>query len=981
MKKLLLSLLLLTITIASQSQELQISGKIRDARDNSPLPQATVQIKGTTNGTISDANGNFRINASHGDTLLFSFIGYAKQEIPVGKSSTINVLLKPDDLVINDVIVIGYGSVRKSDQTGAISSVSSEDFNKGPVTNAEQLIANKIPGVQVIPNSGKPGAGSSFLIRGGASLNAGNDPLIVVDGVPLEGWGDGPGFLSSLNPEDIESFTVLKDASAAAIYGARASNGVILITTSKGAQGKLQFNFTSTASLSHIYKKVPVLNASQYREVAQVASDYSRQTYESLGLGDYNTDWQDVIYHIAVGTENNISMSGGIKNLPYRFSMGYLNQDGILKTSNFERITALLNLTPELFDKHLTLKLSLKGISEKERIADERAISSAISFDPTQPVKTEDSNYGGYFEYEEYASNPANMNGHFNPLGLLEQISSHSDVIRCIGNIQADYKVHFLPDLHLHLNTGYDISRVKTCYFVPADNFEQNISGGDVYNADPAKKVRNTVLEYYLNYIKDISSLSSHIDLMSGYSYNDFLTTEYYYPTYNASGEQIGSDPAYDKDKPRHTLISFYARLNYTLMDKYLLTATVRRDGSSRFSEKNRWGVFPSAALAWKINDESFLKNVETISALKLRIGYGETGQQDGIGNYDYLTTYTAADADYSYQIGNKYYQLTYPSAYDPNRKWEQTATTNAAIDFGFLKNRLGGSVDVYYKKTTDLLNTIDIPSGTNFTSSITKNIGSMENRGIEFTITAKPVKNENFQWDLGFNFSWNKNKITKLSMTDDNEVGLVSSDYLVNTVGYSRNVFYLYHQVYDENGDPLEEVMLDANNDGSINDKDRYRSKSSLPKYILGFNTNLNYKKWSLSMTAHANLGHYIYYCPSDNLVALYGWLVPYNLSTMYYKSKFKMSGNQLQKYSDYYLQNASFLKLDNITLSYDFGKIFKSFYHDAGLRVNASAQNVLTWTNFTGQDPEPSYNWGEDWGSNYPRSRIYELGITLNF
>ena len=963
------------------AQPQSVKGKVNDQKGD-PVPGVTVMEKGTNNGVIADMNGDFSITLiTENPILVFSFVGMRTQEIAVGNQSEINVVMQEEVVALVEVVAIGYGSARKKDITGSVANVSLKEFQKGPVTNVEQLIANKIPGVQVIPSSGKPGAGSSFVIRGGASLNAGNDPLIVIDGVPIEGWGDGPGFLSSLNPNDIESFTVLKDASAAAIYGSRASNGVILITTSKGAKGPVKLNFSSKTSVSKIYKKVPVLNGDEYREVAHLAAMKSGKTYESFGLGTENTDWQDEIYRLAMGTDNNLSFSGGIKNLPYRFSIGYLNQNGILKTSNYERVSAILNLNPTFFDDYLKINLSLKGTSEKERKADERAINSAVSFDPTQPVKVDTSHFGGYFEYESQASNPANLGGHLNPLGMLEQVNSRNEVLRSIGNIQIDYKFHFLPDLHFNINTGYDLSRNKTSYRIPETAFEQNIAGGNVFKANPASEVQNTFFESYLNYARDLKFLSSRVDAMAGYSYNDFMTTNYNYPTYNVYGEMLGSAPTYAFDKPRHTLISFYARGNYFILNKYLFTTTVRRDGSSRFSPKNRWGVFPSYAFAWKLKEEKFLKDVKVVSELKLRLGYGVTGQQDGIGNYDYLPTYSQTDMIYSYLIDTTHHQLTYPSAYDPDRKWEQTATTNIALDYGFFENRLNGSIDVYYKKTTDLLNTINIPLGTNFTNSLTKNIGSMENKGIEFNLMAKPIVLKDFQWDLGFNFSYNKNKITKLSMVADSSVGLVSGNYLVNTVGYGKNVFYLYHQIYDQDGNPIEETVLDANNDGTINDKDRYRSESSVPKYIIGFNTNFTYKKWMLSLAMHANIGHYMYYRPNDNMVAVYGWLVPYNLNRMYYDSKFENNGNQVQNYSDYYLQNASFLKLDNINLSYDFGKVFKSFQSDASLKLTASVQNVFTWTKYTGQDPEASWNYGVDFGVFYPRSRIYAFGINLDF
>jgi TonB-dependent starch-binding outer membrane protein SusC len=997
--KLLICLILILLgTISLKAQTITVTGIVKNS-SGEPIPGVTVLEKNTSNGLVTDMNGNYSIMVKTNSILVFSFIGYQTVEEQVGNRKTISVVLTEGIVGLEEVVAIGYGSARKKDITGSVATVGSADFLKGSVTNAEQLIANKIPGVQVIPSSGKPGAGSSFLIRGGASLNASNDPLIVIDGVPIEGWGAGAGFLSQLNPNDIESFSILKDASASAIYGSRASNGVILITTNKGQSGKLKITASTKSSVSTIVKKVPVLSADQFREVAKTASSYSGKTLESLGLGNANTDWQDQIFQPAFSTDNSVSISGGLKNLPYRLSVGYLNQDGILKTSNYERMTVMLNLNPVLFDDHLKVNLNLKGSLENDQIADTRAISSAISFDPTQPVRTDTSHFGGYFEYEQYSTNPATLHGHLNPLGMLEQVDNHKNTYRSIGNIQLDYKLHFLPDLHLNVNTGYDMSRSKTYYLAPATSFEQNIAGGSLYKADPYQEIRNVYFESYANYVKDITAIKSHVDAMVGYSYNDFMTTIYNYPSYNAeSVEQPNSAPTYPYDKPRHTLLSFYARANFFIMDKYLLTATIRDDASSRFSDKNRWGLFPSVAFAWKINQESFLKDAKNLSDLKLRLGYGVTGQQDGIGNYDYIPTYTQGDLTAQYLIGNTFYRRAIPSAADRNRKWEQTATSNIGLDFGFFNNRLSGSIDAYIKKTSDLLNTVNVPLGTDFTSSITKNIGNMENKGIEFSLKAQPVKTKDFSWNLGFNIGYNENKITNLSMTGDSTVGLFSGNYLVNTVGYSRNVFYLYHQVYEKDGSPLEETMLDVNNDGIINEKDRYRSESSIPKYVLGFNTDFTYKNWTASVACHANIGHYIFYKPGDNLVSVYGWMAAYNMSTSYYDTEFKMSTDQAQNYSDYYLQNASFLKIDNINISYNFKNIFRSFNTNANLLISASVQNVYTLTNYKGQDPENSGStsgtfstnsignssgstFGVDFGSNYPIPRVFAIGLTLDF
>ncbi len=945
----------------------KITGTVKDEQ-GTPLPGVNIKVQGTTQGTITDLNGQFSFNLPGANTQLeISFIGYQTQTISTGGKSTLLVKLLPDTKKLDEVIVVGYGTRKAKDLTGNISTVSSRDFEKAPVTNAEALIANKISGVQVLPTSGKPGAGSSFLIQGGASLNASNDPLIVIDGLPIEGGNNGPGILSQLNPNDIENFTVLKDASASAIYGSRASNGVILITTKKGNKGKMAIDFTSNLRVSTLRDKVSVLSADQYRALATELGSAMKIT-----PGTANTDWQDQIFQNALAQDYNLSLSGATKTLPYRVSFAYTNQDGILKTGNYERATASVNLNPTFLKDKLKVNINLKGSYENERIANQSAIWGATTFDPTQPVYVDDQTYGGYFQYSQYASNPALTN--INPVSMLEQVNERNKSYRSLGNIQADYSFFFLPDLHLNVNAGYDVSRGQYTFFAPATYFAQLLSGGSKFNGDPSKKSLNKLFESYLFYSKDLANIKSKLDVTAGYSYNDFLTTNYNYPTYSADGTLIASSvPTYAYDKPSHSIVSFYGRLNYTLNDKYLFTATVRDDASSRFAEKHRWGIFPSVALAWKMKQESFLKNIKPISDLKLRMGYGITGQQDGLANYYPIKRYTTYGLGSQYTIGSTPYTTVFPQVYNPDLKWEQTATANIGLDYAFLNYRITGSLNFYNKNTKDLLNAITVPYGYSFSSTMIKNIGSMENKGVEFNIKATPVKTEDLTWDLGFNATYNKNKITKISLIDDSSVGLFSDKILVNTVGSAYNTFYLYHQVYDQNGKPLEDQMLDAYNDGLLNAKDRYvTGKSSTPKYLLGFNTNLQYKKWSAGTSFHANLGHYIYYMPQENSVAMTGWTTSQNLNTSYYKSQFHNT-DQYQGFSDYYLQNASFLKMDNAYVGYDFGKIIRK----VSLKMNLSVQNIFTITKFTGLDPES--NSGAQ--NAYPVPRVFAFGLNMNF
>ncbi|MFI1772001.1 SusC/RagA family TonB-linked outer membrane protein [Thalassobellus citreus] len=961
-------------------QNIIVKGTITEASTISPLPGVNIIVKGTNNGVTTDFDGNYEIATQKGDVLVYSFIGYVTIEKTVA-NSIINVSMQENAESLNEIVLIGYGSTRKKDLTGSITQIDSKEFQKGFVTNAEQLIANKVPGVQITPISGKPGAGSSFLLRGGASLSASNTPLFVIDGVPI-GLSDGPGVLSALNPDDIASFTVLKDASAAAIYGSRGSNGVIIITTKKGKTGDLKISFTSKLSVSTNVFNQDVITGDQYRAIAEKASLVSGVPIADFNLGTANTNWQDEIFKNALTTDHSISLSGGIKNLPYRLSLGHLDQDGTLKTGNFKRNTVTINLSPTFFDNHLKINLNVKGISQDERKADESSIYTAVNFDPTQSVRDENSIYGGYWQYEEFASNPAVLHGHNNPVSKLDQVNDKVKNMRSIGNIQIDYKLHFFPDLSVKINTGYDIAKSKWNYFVPANHFPANISNGVVSKGDPGSETKNVFSEITLNYLKDIESIKSRINILAGYGYNDFKTTNYFYPTYDVDGAiQTGSSPNFDFDIPQNTLISYFGRLIYTLNDKYVLTGTIRTDGSSRFSKNNRWGVFPSASLAWKISDENFLKESKTISDLKFRIGYGITGQQNGIGNYGYIPTYNLGSSSISYPIGNDFVQGVNPSATDRNRKWEQSITSNAGLDWGLFNNRLSGSFDVYYRETEDLLNQITIPSGTDFANSIVKNIGSLENKGFEIKVNATPIQKTDFSWNLGFNYSYNENKITKLSEGDDSGTGLFSSNILVNTVGYTRNTFFLYHQVYDTNGNPIEDQMVDINNDGAINEKDRYRTKSSTPKHIMGFNTTFNYKKLALSMAFHSNLGQYVFFKPSDNLSSVYNGIFRSNIHQSYFDTNFTQSGNNNQNFSDYYLQNASFLKMDNINLSYDLGNLLKGKKNPINLIVSASVQNVFTITGFTGGDPEAAWNYGNSSGGSYTAPRTFSTSLKFNF
>jgi iron complex outermembrane receptor protein len=968
------------------AQDRTVTGKVTDAA-NQPIAGVTVHVKGKNVSVATGDDGTFSIHASPGDVLAFSYVGYTAQELKVGNNGAVNVTLAAGSNALNEVVVIGYGTIRKKDLTGSVATVSAKDFQKGMISTPEQLIAGKVAGVSIVSNGGRPGGGSTIRIRGGSSLTASNNPLIVIDGVPLEnsaisGAADP---LSFINPNDIASFTILKDASAAAIYGTRAANGVIIITTKKGTGGKLRINFTTNESVSSVVKEVDVLTADQFRAIVNAKGTAAQKAM----LGTANTDWQKEIYRTAFSTDNNLSFTGGISKLPYRLSIGYSNQNGIVLTDNLQRTSVALVVNPVLLNGNLKVDLNLKGSLENARFAAD-AIGGAITFDPTQPVMTKSNRFGGYFEWLDPASATGltNLAGR-NPVGILNQTVNRGKPKRSIGNLQLDYKMPFLPDLHANMNLGYDVSEGAGTVFVSDSAASAYIAGGTGGSNNYYKRTKtNTVFDFYLNYVKDIRSIKSRIDATAGYSYNNFLTKIYNYASYYASGTKVpNSDPAFLYDKPENSLISFFGRLNYSYADKYLLTGTIRRDGSSRFGPSNKWGMFPSVAFAWKLKDESFLKDSRTFSDLKLRVGYGITGQQDGINDYDFLSFYGLSAPNAEYQFGNTYYQMYRPGGYNPNLKWEETATTNAALDFGFLNNRITGSIDLYYKKTKDLLNLIPQPAGTNFSAFFIANVGDMENKGVEFNINAEPVRSKTVTWDVAYNITYNKNTITNLTTIpkDKNYRGIQAGGIAggigggfaeIQAVGYAKNTFNLYKQVYDASGKPVEGVFVDKNGDGIINQDDLYKNKTADPKVFMGFSNNVSYNKWSLGFVLRASIGNYSYnniYSASGQLSQITGNSVLYNASTSYLATGFIGNSNNLL--SDYYLQNASFLKMDNLTIGYNAGSIY---HKAASLRLSAGIQNVFVVTKYKGLDPEIS---GGIDNNFYPRPRIYTLGASLDF
>lgn len=985
-------LLVLTITaLTVQAQTGSITGKIIDETGQG-LPGASVLIKGQSRSASTDVNGNFKITGvTKGAVVLTaSYIGYTSidQNVTVNGNTVVNFKLKPDAQNLNEVVVIGYGSVQKKDLTGSVTTVGAKDFQAGNITSPEQLIAGKVAGVSIVSNSGQPGAGSTIRIRGGASLNASNDPLIVIDGVPFGsnltiGATNGSVIagvanpLSLINPNDIETFTVLKDANATAIYGSRASNGVILITTKKGKSGEPTINFSTVNSYATVAKKVDVLTGDQIRAYVNANGTAAQKAL----LGTANTDWQNVIYNNAFTTDNNLSIAGSFKNVPYRISGGYLDQKGLLRTDEMTRATAGISLNPTFFDKHLKVDLNLKGSLSETRFANTDAVAAAIQFDPTQPVYA-NNKYGGYFEWLN-ADGSVNPNAPKNPLGLIEEKQNNGKTARSFGNLKLDYSFHFLPELHLNVNGGYDVSKGYGAVNVPAYAAQ---SIGSLGTASQYEAVQhNKVAEAFFSYNKDLQSIRSNINATAGYGFYDNSTTTYNFNSYNALGV-LQSTPVFPFDTQQNRLLSYYGRLVYTYADKYIFSGTMRADGSSKFSESGRWGYFPSAGFTWRAIDESFLKDSKVFSDLKMRLSYGITGQQDGIGNYTYLPNYYTSVNEAQYQIGNQFYHMYTPIAYDKNLKWETSTTYNAGLDYGLFKGRVYGSVDVYYKKTKDLLSTVPIAVGTNFSNLLLTNVGNMTNKGIEASINVGIIKSADVNWDMGFNFTYNNSKVTNLSLnpspdykigtTDGNITGATGTTLKWNSANYQPGSFYVYKQVYNAQGAPIEGVYADLNHDGVVNDQDRYFYKSPAPKYIMGFTTSFNYKKWTLSTVLRANIGNYIYDNVSSNLAVSRNILSPSglinNASTSFYDTNF--SNNQYL--SDYYIKNASFLKMDNAGVAYNFGRISPN--SKANLRITANVQNVFVISKYKGIDPESSS--GIDYNL-YPRPRTYSLGLNVGF
>ena len=994
-KVLLMFIVGLFLSVNTFAQQIVVKGIVKDTTGE-PIIGANVIVKGTTNGTITDFDGNFLLNANKGDIIIISFIGYRSQEAQAAAS--MNIILKDDTELLDEVVVIGYGSVKKDDLSGSVVAIKAEEMNKGAVTSPQELIMGKVPGLSVSQGDGAPGAGSTIRIRGGASLNASNDPLIVIDGIPVsnDAAPGTPNALATINPNDIETFTVLKDASATAIYGSRASNGVIIIQTKKGTQDKIKVSYSGTFTAKDPYKRIETLDAQSFREVMQ--AQYPEGTAQSADIQrilnvypNQSTDWQDAIYQTGLSTDQNIGIAGKAGFMPFRISLGYNTEKGTLKTSKYERYTGAVNLSPKFFDNHLSVDINVKGTINKNRFADSGAVGAAAFFDPTKPIYDEENRYNGYWNWGIVQGAQADLATQ-NPLSLLYDRNNHGTTKRSLGNIQLDYKIHGLEDLHANLNLGYDVAKTTGRNFVNSNSVQSSLDKtftglgqGNTWN----NLRRNHLLDFYMNYAKNIESIKSNFDIMAGYSWQHFYYANHDI-TYSNPTEDLGAKEGYTYDEnERHYirddhrripyenyLISFFGRLNYNFMDRYLLTATLRRDGSSRFSENNRWGLFPSAALAWTISNEPFMKATENVlSKLKLRLGYGVTGQQE-IGDYQYITSYSFSTNPNTTYLGTT---LLKPNGYSPDLKWEQTTTYNVAIDFGFLNNRINGSIEYYQKHTKDLLNTISAAAGTNFINLITANVGKMKNKGVEANVNAIAIQSKDFTWEVGYNITWNDSKITKLTTTFNPDYqGIDAGTNQKHQVGEMPGTFYLYQQVYDENGKPIQNAFVDRNNDGQITEADRYLThKSPMAKVYMGFSSQFSYKKWDLGFNLRANFGNYVYNGvasgnSTSNNYGGKGFIT--NLYNGFQDTGFTLLNTSEQMASDYFLENASFFKMDNLTLGYSFQNLFAAKLSG---RISASVQNVFTISKYSGLDPECGAIDSNIW----PRPRTYTIGLNLNF
>ena len=982
----------------------EVKGVIQDQLG--PVIGATIMEQGTSNGTSSSLDGDFTLSVSGPDAMVeISCIGYRTVTFKASGVPSV-ITLEEDTLFLDDVVVIGYGTVKKEDMTGSVVAIKSEELNRGAVVSTQDMLKGKVPGLQIIPGDGGPGSGSTIRIRGAASLNASNDPLIVIDGVPIAADG-GAGManpLETINPNDIESFTVLKDASSAAIYGSRASNGVIIITTKRGKGGRPQVSYSGSVSVQTNSKRIPTMTPEEFREYVAVTFPSGTETgnYVEGLLGDVNTDWQDLIFRTAISHDHNVSLSGNVKErMPYRASIGWTSQQGTLQTAKYDRGTVDISLAPNFLDNHLNFSVSGRGVYTNQRYADGGTVGNAAFFNPTQdpyfrnPDGSIDySTTNGFWNYgsgrgDEFTPNTLLGVG---PLSQLYDVNNYGSALRMIGNVQVDYKVHGFEALKFNLSLGMDMSEYKSHNGVNPGSFQaysDTENRGIGQYTESRNFRRNEVLEFYANYNEEWGI--HHLDVMAGYSWQNFYSSDRSVTYFNETNEQKGDDSRYPYNTQESFLISFYGRINYSIDSRYLFTFSLRNDASSRFSPKTRWGLFPSGAFAWNIKEEQFLKHVSPVSQLKLRLSAGQTGQQEIGSNYAYMAINSLSTNVYQqYYMGNAGYQfyLT-PGAYDPNIRWETTTTYNAGIDFGFLDDRITGNVDAYLRQTDDLLNSVITPMGANFGNTVLTNIGSMQNKGIEFSLNVIPVETEDWHLSIGFNGTFQDTKFTRLNNTDDPDYAIqvgninkgTGSMLSVHKVGYAPYSYRTFQQIYDSEGNPVQNALVDRDGDGQITDNDRYISgKSPNAKFYYGLNVKLTYRNWDFGFNGHGSAGNWLFNDfasanSTSNLDVNAGNLP--NFAKYVKTTGFTGANSGEQWYSDMFLENASFFRLDDVNLGYTFRNI-KNWGGD--IRLAFSAQNVFVITGYSGVDPELPGTTGID-GTIWPRPRTYSLRVNVNF
>jgi TonB-linked SusC/RagA family outer membrane protein len=1020
-QKLLLLLLMLPLSALAQST---LSGTVIDNATGGPIPGVNVIVEGTTNGTATDMDGKFTLsNVTSGNRIVFSFIGFSNQVIEYTNQTNITVTLMEDVQELEQIVVVGYGTTTRRDATGSVATVTSRDFNKGSITTADQLLTGRTPGVRITSTGGQPDAAPNIRIRGGSSLSAQNNPLIVIDNVPLD-FVNPAGVsnpLSLVNPNDIESFTILKDASATAIYGSRASNGVIIITTKKGKSGKPQFNYSTNTAIGKVSRLVDVMDGPTFTKFIQ---EYYPDQANKLGIPDpsaapgtvddpttpavegrilANTDWADAILRTSIFTDHNFSARGSLFNkLPVRASIGYTKNEGAVKTNDYERYTASLNLSPSFFNDHLKVDVNAKGIRAQKNTVDEAGvIAGSLNMDPTKPIYDAGAgNFGGYYQNVTTA-NAQDLDGQYNPVNLLNERRRPENVDKLLGNVQLDYKMHFLPELRAIVNMGLEASRAeiteKYGEFAFASYQLDNNTGNYLFNPGQNylenQHITNKTLDTYLAYTKNLTGFITRVDAQAGHTYQSFVNDGnkqiYRYNTTTGLREQT---PNVQNPNNRYynktVLESYFGRANVDLADKYLFTFTLRADGSSLFKKDDRWGYFPAAAFAWRVTDENFLKNSQAVNDLKVRLGYGQTGQQDitsTAGYYPSSAIFSNGDPNSQYLPGVNTYSA---NPFNDQLKWEVTTTYNAGIDFSFFKNDfLSGSVDVYKRDTEDLLVKASVPAGQYLTNEITQNVGSMTNKGVEVNLRLRPITTETFSWEIGGNIAYNHGKVTDLknvTSIEANESGLpvqTGVKLARHAVGEQPYSAYVFEQVYDASGHPIVGAFKDKNGDGNITNEDRYYV-ALRPNWTFGFNTNVTYKNFDLSANFHGQLDGQVY-----NSVKLSGGyterVLPNNTNSLnnvlnFYSGAADPSFTTINgnvPLSDYYLEDASFLRCDNITLGYRIKDVTKT---GASLRLYAGVNNAFVITNYSGQDPE---NFNALDNNFYPRPTMYNFGLNFDF